>query len=33
MTCLRDGRGMSALAHDNGFEFVSNFMLLAHERR
>ncbi len=24
MTCLRDGRGMSALAHDNGFEFVSN---------
>ncbi len=33
MTRLRDRRGMGALAHADGFEFVSTFLLLAHERR
>jgi hypothetical protein len=33
MTRLRYSRGERTLAHDNGFEFVSNFMLLANERR
>ena len=33
MTRLRYSRGKRAVAHDNGCEFVSNFMLLAHERR